>query len=350
MSSKSLLERQEERELEREVIHKASFLRASESIIESRAKSKHRKDLSISSDLFSPSDEFLKEMKEKIKNEIKLRESPMFFVNEYLSKYISLVGGSLALVTASTGVGKSTLVANISAGLLNTQKAKQFLIISNEENESDIYKRICCLMAKKDLIKFNKLSSAGGYPIEEKNAIIDDNYDNIKNKIIVIGKNTKNAKGEPNPRFVTTLEGMSTILDLSKNKFECIIIDYYQNINESTDSPSLGEYDVQARFAEKLNHIKDSIGCPIILMSQIKKEKDDGADYKSRIDGRKKILDYATEAFDLKRRDKQTILTIKKDRWTGQTDVELVLDFDGGRYIECRTNTPSTSLFLNNLF
>jgi CRISPR/Cas system-associated endonuclease/helicase Cas3 len=331
----NVLEKAQNKLVEQEIIQKANLIR-SEKVLKAEIEAKKKaKALQLDSEFFNMNDEKSNEMMAKISFETKLRESPMLFINEEVTKSIGLIAGSLAFITASTGTGKSTLVANITSALCGTTN-KPILIITNEELETDVYKRVCTLMGKGSVTKMNIPESSGGYSIEEKTTFISNYFHQVTKKVIVIGKSSKNVNQESNVDFVTTVEGLKTILNAAHSKFDCILIDYYQNISVSLDNPHLSEYDAQARFAEYLNSVKDVIGCPIILMSQIK-EKKEGSDvnYKSRIDGRKKILDYATEAVDLivDKERKTTTLRIEKSRWAGNSGKEIVLGFDEGRLV-----------------
>jgi len=255
------------------------------------------------------------------------RANAIVFMYPELDDFVQLAPGQLALICAATGTGKSTLTANIAYALLRA--GKRTLIIANEERRTDVAARISCLQLD---VSIHDYKRKGGLP----DIIIDNVLDNIANldkrMLTIIALDYKNTKGEPDPRVVTSPEGMEKILSQATGKYDAVIIDYYQNINYSTNNPTYQAHEVNEMFAKLVDNLKNTIGCPIIMMAQIRRGDDD---FKVRLEGRRLILNKCTDVFEIKidKPNRRSAMICHKDRWLGNQGDERFLGYDKGKFV-----------------
>lgn len=262
------------------------------------------------------------ELSEKAQADSVSRDNAISFMFSDLDDFIQLAPGSLALFCAATGTGKSTITANVAYSLL--RQGKRVLIIANEEKRTDVAARISCLQLD---VNIHKYKSKNGLPETIKNNVLE----NIKNfdpkQLSIVALDFKDDS-----RIVTSPEGMIALLRNATDKFDAIIIDYYQNINQSINNPGLQPHEANEIFAKEVDHIKNEVGCPIILMAQIRRGDDD---YKTRLEGRRLILNKCTDVFEVKidKAYNRSMMICHKDRWLGNQGEERFVGYEGGRYV-----------------
>lgn len=260
---------------------------------------------------------------ERARRKVAQRENSTSFLFDELDGTIQLAAGSLVSICAATGTGKSTLTANAAKNYLD--KGKRAFIIVNEEESEDVGIRIACL----DLgVSIHKYKSKNGMSQAEKDRVINRMAEICDGSIYICGLDFKN-----NSKIVTSPEGMNKILNLAKeHKFDVVIIDYYQNVNTSITNPGMKPYEAQELFANDLDYFKNEIGCPIIIMAQI---RPGDAPYKERFEGRRLLLNKCTDIFEVKT-DKEysrSAIIIHKDRWLGNQGEEVFIGYKGGAYV-----------------
>lgn len=244
------------------------------------------------------------------------------FLFKEMDDFVQLAPGSLALICAATGTGKSTFTANIAYNLL--RHGKKVLIIANEEKRTDVAARISCLQLD---VSIHDYKHKNKLPDTIRQNVID-NISNFDSKLLsIIALDFKDDS-----RIVTSPEGMCALLKGAQNKFDAVIIDYYQNINHSINNPGYQPHEANEIFAKEVDFIKNEIGCPIIMMAQIRRGDDD---YKTRLEGRRLILNKCTDIFEVKidKQNKRSILIAHKDRWLGNQGEERFIGYDGGKFI-----------------
>ncbi len=251
------------------------------------------------------------------------RDHSVEFLYPDMDDFVQLAPGSLALICAATGTGKSTLTANIAYSLL--RQGKRVLIIANEEKRTDVAARISCLQLD---VNIHKYKAKNGLPDTIKENVLD-NIKNFDNKFLaIVALDFKNDS-----RIVTSPEGMLALLKGAKDKYDAVIIDYYQNINQSINNPGLQPHEANEIFAREVDHIKNEIGCPIIMMAQIRRGDDD---YKTRLEGRRLILNKCTDVFEVKidKAYNRSVMICHKDRWLGNQGEEKFIGYQAGKYVQ----------------
>lgn len=249
------------------------------------------------------------------------RKHAITFMYPEISDFIQMASGSLCLVCAATGTGKSTLSANIAYTLM--EEGKRVLVIANEEKATDVAARISCLMLG---VNIHKYKNKDGVPDAVRDMVLD-NIKTFNHRLSIVALDYQD-----NPNIVTSPEGMSKLLAKASGVFDTVIIDYYQNVHTSMENPGMKPYEAQEIFSNSLDHFKNAIGCPIILLAQIRRGDED---YKVRLEGRRVILNKCTDIFEIKvdKPNSRSALICHKDRWLGNQGEEVLIGYDGGKFV-----------------
>lgn len=261
----------------------------------------------------------------------KAAKMSMRFINKSFDKIVPYFPKNLILVGAKTGEGKSTCVANIVFSTITqknpaTGKMRRALVLTNEEKSEDVYNRITCLINGWFYVNHDEFED---YQIKK----MDENISILSKACTVIDNNYGM------PGMTTTIEGIRTIFDnLIRDKvyYDVVIIDYYQNIKSSKEDSRMGEWEVQAKLANMLDHYKNEYPAPIILMMQVNPPDKNETPFSQRIKGRKIITDPATLIMEMvaDRENHKTIWTVHKSRFTQSIGSSFETGFDRGRYVE----------------
>lgn len=241
---------------------------------------------------------------------------------------------NLLLLGAKTGDGKSTAVANIAYHLLSqkspvTGKTARILVLTNEERKEDVYNRVTCLIKGWKYTNHDKLSADQIKTFNKYIPILSGG-----GRLTVIDNNHEGAHGA-----TTSIEGIEAIFEnlLAKGEiYDCILIDYYQNITTSKRDFKLSEYEVQARLARLLDTYKNIYPAPIVLLAQVSQQKDDETTpFQYRIKGRKIIMDVCTFAAEMivDRKHRKTSWTVWKSRFTDSVGEIIDTGFKDGRFV-----------------
>lgn len=255
------------------------------------------------------------------------------FINDDFKGKVPYFARNIILIAAETGEGKSTTCANLSAHAL--MQGQKVLVLTNEENVSDVYNRVTCL------IKGWSYSNHENFTNEQIQVF--SKYINVlSHRLTVIDDAFNDSIGQ-----TTSLEGVETILSNlveNKIKFDVVILDYYQNIDKSITVPSLKDWEVQGRMAKFFDKFKNAYDAPLIILAQ-KKQNSDNMSFKESIEGRKAILNIATCAIEMKadRENRRTSWTIKKSRFVEAVGSAVYTGYKKGKYV------PYTKEFQNEV-
>ena len=247
-------------------------------------------------------------------------------------KFIPFFRKNLILIGAKTGDGKSTTVANIAYHMMlqknkTTGEPARTLVITNEERKEDVYNRITCLIKGWSYTNHDKFTDE---QIIEFNKFIP----HLSKRVTVIDNVHEGAHG-----VTTSLEGIEGIFEnLLANgvKYDCVVIDYYQNIIISKKNPKLVDYEVQAMLARSLDRYKNEYPAPIVLLAQVNAADDDGnPPFYWRIQGRKLIMTVCTFAAEMlvDKIHKVTRWHIWKSRFAESIGETIETGFKDGRFI-----------------
>lgn len=261
-------------------------------------------------------------------------ENSLQFICGTFNKIVPLYAGNVLLIGAFSNEGKSTITANVA--YRNLCAKKKTLIISNEEAAFDVYGRIAFLSKGKNYQNLNEITPEDRDYINKFILATGD-------FITVVDSESEAEKGISN--LTSSLEGVATILEsalLAENKFDCILIDYYQNITHSQKEPRLNEYECQRRFCRYLDKYKHKSNAPIVVLAQLKPTQGDTEEnFKDRIEGTKLIYNTATFAIQVNanKKDLITIWTVKKSRF-GAIEKPIMTYWWSGRYYRILPKEP----------
>jgi replicative DNA helicase len=267
-------------------------------------------------------------------------QNKLLFINKTFDGKVPFFKKNLILIGAESGYGKSTTVANIIATTMRqrssiTGKMCKILVISNEENSEDVYNRVCCLAKNWHYVNHDKFTkdqrdSLNKYiPLLAKDGwltVIDDHFGSTDSERI---------RG-----MTSTIEGIETIFEnLIRDKihYDCILIDYYQNISSSKKNPSLNNWQVQERVAAMLDKYKNVYPAPIVLLAQLSPQNEERTvPFKVRIEGRKIILNVATCSMEMVRDidNLRTEWIVHKSRFNNAAGMKFHTGYNNGRFVE----------------
>ena len=222
-----------------------------------------------------------------------------------------------------TVVHNSSCAANITYPLW--QEGKRVLVISNEESKQDVYLRIACLHLGHDFNSYKK----GNLPLTELLEAVKL-FEDISKYVHVFDIGEKDGAS-------SKLEGIKEILEAAKDEnYSCILIDYWQNIRASIESPDKGKFavldELRSYFMEyiKVNPI------PLVVFAQLHSiGKRQNKDLDSRIKDAPTIYEAATVVLEMVADFKKRVthFAIKKDRF-GLQGFKITLGYDRGRFVE----------------
>lgn len=255
---------------------------------------------------------------------MKARNAKVFLTNDFIGK-VPFFPRNLILVGAETGVGKSTLSANLSYHTI--MQGLKVLVLTNEEHPSDVYNRVSCLIRGWFYANHEKFN-------DEQIQYFEQNIKALARRMTVISDNYRGISG-----CTTTLEGIQNVLESVYNtnsQFDLIILDYYQNVDRSTDNDKLDAYAVQYRLCKYLDQYKNKSNAPIIVLAQKKPSgKDKELLFKDAIEGRKTIVNIATCALNVAKDvdNSRTSFEIIKSRFNSCVGDKVFVGFDKGKYV-----------------
>lgn len=264
----------------------------------------------------------IQRLKEENRQYLTLAKNSKVFMMDAFKAKVPYFAKNLITIGATTGSGKSTTCANLT--FRAAMSGQNVLVITNEENVTDVYNRLTCLLK--------------GWPYTDHTSFTDEQQDAFDIGIetwphrveVIDDKFTKGELGQ-----TTTIEGIEGILNsILKNniKYDVIILDYYQKVSSSTKNPKKEPWEVQAKLCKLLDSFKNAYTAPIIVLSQMKPGDDF---YQNRIEGRKMIANVSTCVIELVAdRDKlKTDWHIHKSRFIDATGETVFTGFKDGKYV-----------------
>lgn len=300
---------------------------------EQAQQAKKEIDIAQKTDFATMSPDYILSIQQENQDYINAARGGMSFINDAFKGIVPFFRKNLILIGGKTGEGKSTTVANIAYSTICqrdpvTGKFRRALIITNEERSSDVYNRITCLHLGWPYTNHDKITP-------ERQKILNDHILHwTKNKLINVIDSNYNG----NTSVTTTIEGIRDIFEsllASDEKYDVIIIDYYQKISTSKNNLYMRDIEVQAALAHMLDNYKNLYPAPIILMAQVKPPDKEETPFEIRIKGRKVITDPATVIIEMiaNRERRTTGWKIHKSRFNEFIGHTLVTGYDKGKYV-----------------
>ena len=255
---------------------------------------------------------------------IKAKNAKVFLNDDFKGK-VPLFPRNVILAAAETGVGKSTICANLAfQAILQGQRV---LILTNEENPGDIYNRITCLIKDWSYINHSDFT-------EEQRKTFKEMTHALSERVVIVS----DSRGKQNG-LTTTLEGVQKVLNSvieKDSKFDLIMIDYYQNINQSTAIPGMVDWQVQYRFCKFIDQYKNKSNAAIVILAQLKSMKDKELSFQDAIEGRKTIMTISTCVLRVSRdvEHQRTGFEIMKSRFGESLGQTVYVGFRRGKYVD----------------
>lgn len=211
----------------------------------------------------------------------------LFSVGE-LNEFIKPHRKQLILFVAQTGSGKSTLVSNISSAM--AEQKKKCLVITNEEDESDVYARIANVRTG---INYQRILD-GAISDEEKQKVLEVYYQ-IEKYVVVIDK-----KYLGRPEIVISVDGIKMLFDyLPMQEYSCVLLDYYQKVTQDMTVKNKDVNQIQSELSDLLDTQRKVLPGTICVLSQLKPDKTGEMDFENRLKGRKTIFEVCSECVEV---------------------------------------------------
>lgn len=282
----------------------------------------------INLDLNNPT--YVNKIRNKNKAYFENLKHSMSFINNDFKEFVPYHPQSLILVAANTGDGKSTCSANLAYHALI--QGKKVLMITNEETAEDAFNRVTCLIKGWAYTNHEDFSQV-------QLDTFDEYMVKLAHRMTIVDNSHADEPGQ-----TTTIEGVKVIFDklLGKlkqtdEKYDVIIIDYYQNVASSTKFPKLEPWQVQERFCRELDSFRKLYPAPIVAMAQKAGNAKDGENtsFKHLVEGRKMITNVATCAIEIiaDRENQRTLWRIRKSRFSAGVGKEVTTGYQNGRYV-----------------
>lgn len=279
-------------------------------------------------------DENILEIQKKNREYLDGAKNGMEFLNKELAKIVPFWPGSLALVAARTGGGKSSLTANLIVSTIRqknplTGENRKVLTISSEEIPLMVYNRLTCF------IKNYNYDAQDEFTDEQKNTLVDFTANWAKRGVTVLG--------EDGYGLTSTIEGIKSIFDnliKTNTHYDLILIDYIQKVTKSNKNPSMKSYDVLRETMYLLDGYKNKLNSAIVVMSQLSSQNSgEGTtelDFQDRLRGCRDLITPATVAIELVPDVSllKSRFIIRKNRYKGNTvGGHIDLGYDKGKFV-----------------
>lgn len=285
----------------REDLEKKAILRAKEEAVRQRRiesdygkleEADRQEEAYRSVDLSKMDRNILNQIQEQSENYLRAVKKSLVFIDNSLKGIFPLHSQNVLLIGAASGEGKSTISANLTLSALK-QSAK-VLVLTNEENMGDIYNRVTCLIK--------------GWNYQGHEHFTDDQIkeframqEKLSTRMVVLGDRSVNQKEGGDTTTIEGLEKILTSLISTEEKYDLIILDYFQNVSSSKKAPNSSAWEVQAKLANFLDDFKNRYSAPVIVLAQIRPARADAdIPFEDRIKGRKRIYETATFACEVR--------------------------------------------------
>jgi len=260
---------------------------------------------------------------------IRMARSAKVFLNlDVFKDKIALFPKNIIYLSAETGTGKSTTVANLTYSYLKGAP-KKILIITNEENSNDILNRIAFLNE--------------GWVYDNHDEITDEQlqvckryYKALAGRVTIVHDYSNKVGGT-----TTTVEGIKSIcsslkkkLDKGEDPYDIILLDYIQKVEESTKNNDASWSNIK-KVLYYLDNFKNIYPAPLVVFGQQKTDSTGEKAYKEKIEGWKGISNVATTVVEIKvdRDNLRTEWIIRKNRFKGAVGTSVFTGYEKGKYM-----------------
>ena len=260
----------------------------------------------------------------------------MNFINNIpeLNNVVPMYSGQIIGIGAYTGDGKSTACANLLYSLM--LQGKRPLLITNEETAEHAIGRVAALIAD---VRYGNHSNMS----QENTEKILELIPKVSKKMAVIDNFYGLMNGAETPDTTTTIEGVEWVFKrliekfaVNNESFDCIVIDYFQNVSSSKLNPALRNIDVLGRFTELLEKFRNEYPAPVVVFAQMKLySKDSDEPYSKRIQWCSHLANRASCFLEMrsKKADSATEWVLHKSRFNDYVATSFLTGWEKGRYV-----------------
>ena len=242
--------------------------------------------------------------------------------------------GTLSVICAAQGVGKSLLMCDLFSGFI--KNGKNVLLVSLEMSEKEMMKRIYANVFDIDVNHFSDLSKTSGEL---------ENFSDPVTKTQILSKYDSFKVGDRGKLFIkeyptgsfsaSMLESLVKKYQQQKNvKFDVILVDYLGIAKSDRVSPSAGLYSYVKAIGEEFRAAALNLGVALISASQLNRssvnqvENVDNSKISDSM-GTAMIADFILfmlQSEEMKE-NSNMILKVTKNRFNGRTD-QWIMDID----------------------
>lgn len=254
-----------------------------------------------------------KALREKVRNNRIPFITPDFLPDMYLAQGLTLLCGK-------PGTAKSTTGANVLAGFIKSVPNKIAVVATNEEAADAIYERVACVMLRLNFIAY----FLGKYGERERRKVEELIEKEIAPRIEIVDKGAFD---------MACLEDVQSVFASAADDPNVGIglLDYYQLVNYSRKDPGMASFEALKKLGLFFKELGETKTLPVVALAQL---YETGADLADRIQNDKTVYNHAFRAIEVIP-DPATLTTkfkVHKDRFSGHTGKEVVMDFKGGAY------------------
>jgi len=263
--------------------------------------------------------------------------------------------GTLSVILAASGVGKSLLMTDLISGMI--KKGKNCLLISLEMADKEIMKRVHANAMDLPINSLIDLSKTKGEldkitdrPILDKEQILS-----AYNRMKTSGDCGKFfVKDYPSGSFSPLmLEQLVESFKIEKNiEFDIVFVDYLGIMKSDLLSPAAGLYSYIKSIAEETRAVAKKLQLPIISASQLNRSATnniDDADNSNVSDSMGTVMTADFMMFLLQNEEmkekKEIVCKITKNRFAGRTDTWMMnIDYEHMRFSDMLIQNAGTDM------
>lgn len=260
--------------------------------------------------------------------------------------------GTLSVICAAQGVGKSLLMCDLISGMI--QKNKNVLLVSLEMSKEEMMKRIYANVFNININEFSDLSKTEGeLQTLERNIITKENITNAYQNYKIQGSNGR-LFIKDYPTGTLTANMLNALVKKYKEqyniKFDVIFVDYLGIAKSNKVNPNMGTYSYIKSIGEEFRAQAKELNLAIISASQLNRiatNKTSDVDNSNIADsiGIAQIADWICMILqnEQMKQESQAVIKITKNRFNGRTDTFMMdIDYPKMRFNDCITENGSS--------
>ena len=257
--------------------------------------------------------------------------------------------GTLNVILASQGIGKSLLMCDLGTGMLLNNK--KVLLVSLEMSDYEMMKRIYANALNIDINTFSDLSKTDieKEKITERQIVTKEQIINKINELQINGKLGKfYIKSYPTGTFSSAqLQDLIQKFKIEKNtELDCVFVDYLGIMRSDLRTKNVGLYEYIKAIAEELRSVAVKLNIPIISCSQLNRGaiNSTDADNSNVADsiGTNATADWMLMILQNEKlkEESEVVMKVTKNRYNGRTDTfTMGVDYPKMKFVELEENT-----------